>query len=130
MTDKTPEEVLDPDDLELPDERVAEIDDGRYVIDVADSASESSSPPTDSSTDSRTSLRELRQLADAYAVTAAVKTDRGVAETSIRSDDISETFESFVRWYAGRIDSSSSPEEVLAVLASASDLNVSVDIDP
>lgn len=141
MTDDTPEGVLTPDELELPDDHVTELDEGRYLVrsdgDARDDGA-SEAPPVDAANDRdpptagdrNVEPADLRlDCEEAYAIAAQVKTDRGTGQRTVRSNDVSEVFEEFVRWYAGRVAPDRSPEEVLAVLVQSSDLAVRTTVD-
>lgn len=57
-----------------------------------------------------------------YTVDVTAKTDHGVASHSIASNDVSETFEELVRWYASQVAPDEDPADVVDVLLAASDL--------
>lgn len=147
MTDDD-EGVLSPDDLELPDEHVAELDDERLVVYPDGEPSgrpEGASLPDpvagderdDGANDERDdgarggagqrSLRDAADVPEAYALAAAAKTERGLDERVVRSNDVGRTFELFLRWYAGRVAPDRDVEEVLRVLVAASDLDATVE---
>lgn len=58
-----------------------------------------------------------------YTVDVTAKTDSGVASHSVASNDVSETFEGLVRWYASQVAPDEDPAEVVDVLLAASDLD-------
>lgn len=58
-----------------------------------------------------------------YTVDVTAKTDSGVASHSIASNDVSETFEGLVRWYASQVAPDEDPAAVVDVLLAASDLD-------
>lgn len=74
--------------------------------------------------DAAAAVAALADTRQAYAVDLTVKTDNGIANRRIRSDDVREVFEGTLRWYAGQIAPDRPTEEVLDVLLSASDLDV------
>jgi len=128
--------VLSPDDLDVSDrEEVSELDDGRFV--VSTEAGRSPSPrrpsPTLDADDSPTppetpesapAEQSLSAIPERYATAIAAKTDSGVADEQFASNNIVDTFERTLRWYASRIDPEEPPEDVLRVLLAESDLDV------
>jgi hypothetical protein len=56
-----------------------------------------------------------------YTVDVTAKTDHGVASHAVASNDVSETFEELLRWYASRVAPDDDPAEVVEVLLAASD---------
>ncbi|MEE6211113.1 hypothetical protein U3A55_13265 [Salarchaeum sp. III] len=126
--------VLSPEDLDVEDrEEVQQIGDGRYV--VATNAGRSPDPrptgalpsePDDSPTPEETpsATAALSAVPEQYAAALAVKTDRGVADERFASNNVVDTFERTLRWYAQRIDASEPPEDVLRVLLAESDLDL------
>lgn len=168
MTDD--EGVLSPDDLELPDDDVTELDEDRMVVhpdsdgEGVPEASDRSLPDSTAgsdehegrepdergrheepavraereepdaqgvreerdSTDGTALLRDAADVSEAYALAVGAKTEAGLDEMTVRSNDVGRTFESFLRWYAGQVAPGRDPEEVLRVLVSASNLDAEV----
>lgn len=61
----------------------------------------------------------------AYEVSLVTRTtESGTARFDASSDDVSETFEAMLSWYARQLDPTAEPEAVIEVLLSASDLDV------
>lgn len=127
--------VLAPEDLDVTDrEEVSEIGDGRFVVstEAGRSPSPRSSPspsvdesPTPSETPASAPLGDsLSAVPQRYATVIAAKTDSGVADEQFASNNIVDTFERTLRWYASRIDPEEPPEDVLRVLLAESDLDV------
>ncbi|GAA0652290.1 DUF7500 family protein [Salarchaeum japonicum] len=126
--------VLSPEDLDVEGrEEVEEIGDGRYVVSTSEGRSpdprpaddlpgETDDSPTPAETPSAAAA--LSAVPEQYAAALAVKTDHGVADERFASNNVVDTFERALRWYAHRIDPSEPPEDVLRVLLAESDLDL------
>jgi hypothetical protein len=146
-----PDGVLSPSDLERVARQLRKLDDERVVVptDGDPTGTDDGSGSTANPRSDRSSERASQSWEDpgdtgappdgpegrgvpgtgpdpgaAYAVDVAVRTDRGRATESFRSNDVRVVFEEFLRWYAGRVDPERDPESVLEVLLAASDLDV------
>jgi hypothetical protein len=137
--------ALDPDELGPDDEHVHPLGDGRFLVST-DPPPESSPDPDGASagadaspegargadaaraTPDETSTRtELSDLPGAYALAIRARTEGTEESLRVASDDVSESFEALVRWYAGRVAPDVPPEEALAVLLADADLDVRLD---
>lgn len=79
--------------------------------------------PRDSGPGSRESA--LAGVDGQFAVAAALRTDAGVADYRFGSNNVAETFEALVRWYADRVGDGRTPtEEVVRILLAESDLEL------
>ncbi|GGM70426.1 hypothetical protein J2752_001822 [Halarchaeum rubridurum] len=125
---------LEPTDLDIAHrEGVRERGDGRYVVSTNGEAS-GTPPATDlpdgvardaeSGDDERDHAGALERSDDAYGIVLSAKTDAGVGTTVVTSNNIVETVEEALRWYAGQVDDSLPPEDVLELLLRQSDLDV------
>jgi methyl-accepting chemotaxis protein len=65
----------------------------------------------------------------AFGARLAVKTPAGVETRTVGSDDVSESFEAAMRWYAARLDPEAAPEEVLETLFAATDVDLGAATD-
>lgn len=122
MTDERPtdseEGVLSPSDLDIADDdRVAEIEDGRYVVATGDvspdlSAGREPEPVPAGGGDTR------------YGVDIEVSVDGEAARYHTGSDDVVDVFSDLLRWYATRIDDELDSERVLGILVAESELPI------
>lgn len=132
--------VIDPNELDITeDERVAELDDGRYVISATDEAPKVPSPeettarPTrepanrpavDGTAVSRWLAESFQDDGFTHGFDATVKVDGTVNRHRMVSNDVTATFETLVLWYARQVAGSTPPEEALGLLLAESDLPV------
>ncbi|MFC6904531.1 DUF7500 family protein [Halalkalicoccus tibetensis] len=122
MTDERPtdseEGVLSPSDLDIADDdRIAEIEDGRYVVATGDGPPDPSGrrepePAPTESGDAR------------YGIDLEVSVDGDDSRYRTRSNDIVDLFSELVRWYATQIDDDLDPERVLGILVAESELPI------
>lgn len=134
--------VLSPDELDITaDDRVAEIDDGRFVIAAGDDAPDvddvgtaddvahgPAEPGSGEPVDER-AVRDwlLDSLEDAdahYGFDVTVKVDDDVARQRLLSNDISVTFETLLTWYAQRVGRGTAVEVVLGILLNESNVPI------
>jgi hypothetical protein len=107
--------VLSPEDLEL--EETQKLDENRHVVPVDDEATaEDSSTRKGHDTEGYDTVNPKK----AYSVTATVRTPDGEDSFETASNDVTEFFEEFLRWYLGRIAPEEEPEEALEVLTGSS----------
>ncbi|MEF8841533.1 MAG: hypothetical protein V5A62_07880 [Haloarculaceae archaeon] len=136
---------MTPADLERVARQVRELDDERVLVPTGgtDTAPSSGADPDDDrhpepespprrdggdvavSADAPGGLTGASLEAEtAYAVDVTVRTDRGLAAESFRSNDVRVVFEDLLRWYAGRVEPERDPETVVGLLLAASDIDV------
>lgn len=148
MTDDTidserNQEFLDPTDLDLTDrDEVADLGDGRYL--VASDGSEPDVPADADAVDPRGSVptageqqldvdaatewvaESIRAADVEYGFDATVKVDGSVAHARSGSNDVVETFETLLSWYARQVDDDAPPAETLGILLAEADAEVTV----
>ncbi|MFB6139576.1 MAG: hypothetical protein ABEJ26_03975 [Halosimplex sp.] len=134
--------ILSPDELDITqDERVAEIDDGRYVVSPGDpigdlpAVEEEAKPTTEASapveeaTEPESDSPELSERAihefleaqfdeseSRYGFDVTATFDGRIEQRQMVSNDVVTIFESLVLWYAQQIDGKTPVEEVLGIL--------------
>jgi hypothetical protein len=126
----TPEGVLSPEDLELPDD-VAELEEGRYVVPTDENEGSAPSPTAsradadaDANADDQTEREPVEALSGAYAVAVTMRTPEGTDAIQLATDDVRDLFDELLVWYAERLAPGTDPEEALSVLLSESSLSV------
>lgn len=146
MSSDTPEDdeqgergVLSPDELEITDsDRVAELDDGRFVISpkdgppVLDYDEDSEFQFKSDSTDNELSedevyawLSQRASRADAvYGFNVTGKFDDQVFNQELYSNDVTATFENLMVWFAHNAGQNTSVEEVLGILLMESNVPI------
>ncbi|MFC7177023.1 DUF7500 family protein [Halosegnis marinus] len=131
-TDDPPEGVLSPDDLDSTDDRLRELDGDRYVVttdgddDDVDPTDTEPSPPPDA--DDGSMEQTLPAPDGAYGVVGRGRIDGDEVAVAVESNDVAETFESLVRWYAGAVAPDVPPEEAVAVLLDNADIAVDAEV--
>jgi hypothetical protein len=132
--------VLDPAELDISDDdRVAELDDDRYVISANDTAPKvpspeetqprrapelQSRPEVDGTAVSRWLAASFQDDGFTHGFDATVKVDGIVNRHRMVSNDVTATFETLVLWYARQVAGTTPPEEALGLLLANSDLPV------
>ncbi|MFC4542657.1 hypothetical protein ACFO5R_12070 [Halosolutus amylolyticus] len=139
--------VLTPDELQLDDDRVAELSENRYLVrsDGPTAADEGSAAGTAEPADAIDAggltqpgsasahaqeaphARDVQGLAAAtepHGVDITLKTDGEVAHHRATSNDVREVFVDLLTWYAGQLDDDMSPGDALRVMLAASDIEV------
>lgn len=124
---ESPDDVLSPTEVELDGEHVRQLEDGRYVI-----TTDNMGATQPDSREVRESIREeqessksataLTDLDGKYALVASMRTGMSENTFHIDTNDVSEAFESLLRWYARQVAGDRPPEEVIEVLLANSDL--------
>jgi hypothetical protein len=121
MTQESTDGVVSVEELGPDEDRVRPLGRNRYVVDT------DRSPPATDGGERPTDPRDGPVDADgAYAVEVRGRFGDDERRTRVATNDVSESFESLVRWYADAVAADAPPEEVLAVLLDNSDLDVDV----
>jgi len=135
------EAALQPEDLDWTrDERVATIDEGRFVVatdsdgtpsaDAGDADDDNESKPIDEVEQIRAegARERLAEHVDrvgadhGFSATAAIEDD--VVQHEAFSNDMTQVFEELLTWYARNVDPDTPPEDVLGILLLASGRSV------
>ena len=123
------EGILHPDELGVEDEEEVEtLDENRFLVstDDADGADSTIDDPADfdlpeaEEVDSSGPKAPLSAIKEHYGVDVAVKAEGTVDSTRIASNNVVETFEELLLWYARQVDESTPPEEVIEILLAES----------
>jgi hypothetical protein len=123
------EGILTPDELGVEDEEEVEtLDENRFLVSTgpADDGPGIDDPADfDVSDDDRRASSSpprppLTALEEQYAVDLAVKADDSVDSARIASNNVVETFEELLLWYATQVDDSTPPEDVIEILLAES----------
>jgi hypothetical protein len=130
MSDENTETALSPDQIELNENQVRPLDENRYVVDPDGTDNSHSVTGTgDSSVADRTNgdtTEEFAALDGAYALEIRAQSGTERDAFRVETNDVSEAFESLLRWYAGHVADDTPPEDVLAVLLANSTLEVDI----
>lgn len=155
MTDEGPDEseddVLEPEDLDVRnDDRVRQLDGNRFFVSTSDEGEvdapaddrlgtaargrpedpdrprDDPSAPVGRDAGGEQPLRDVLADVDGqYAIAAAARMDAGTAAYTAGTNNVAETFEAFLRWYAEQVGDGKTPdEEVLRILLAETDLDV------
>jgi hypothetical protein len=127
------EGILHPEELGVEDEeKVEPLDENRFLVSTeSDSIPASSDQAEDRDDASHSEAREvlgsggsttpLSAIDEHYGVDVDVKAEETVASTRIVSNNVVETFEELLLWYAHQVDDSTPPEEVIEILLAESE---------
>ncbi|MFT4891070.1 MAG: hypothetical protein ACI9YT_001992 [Halobacteriales archaeon] len=130
MSDDHTNNILSPDQLELDDEHIRPLNENRYVVSVDEKSSPSSvADDRDELISGCASVNMTKTLADlegAYAFEVHARFEGKSDSLCIETNDVSEAFDSVLRWYAGKVADDTPPEDVIAVLLANSDLNIDI----
>ena len=118
-SDETHEGVLSPEDLEL--EETKRIDNNRHVVPVGEDGKDVEAKSYGDGCDS-SGTRDSSETQKAYGMEATVRTPDGEATFETASNDVTEFFEDFLRWYLSQIANDEDPGESLRVLVESSSL--------
>jgi hypothetical protein len=131
--------ILTPEELAQTRRELRELDEGRAVVPTDADASpgtgerpdeQSTSPDDEPQSDvAQENGREAvtsHPTTQEFAIDVAATTNGTTAKATFASNDIRVVFADFLRWYAGEVDASRPPEEVLATLLAASELDLEV----
>lgn len=125
------EGVVRPDELDYTaSERVAELEEGRYVVATDNDESPSAGDDGDEDVEDRGNLarqQTARYLSEqdadyGFALTAAF--DGEISHHEHFSDDVATAFGELSSWYVDQIDTDASAQEALAILLLASETQV------
>jgi len=119
--DETPEGVLDPAELETPDE-VTELSDNRFVVAPDDSSDVRRANPTQNTPEDDTDDAPLPS--GAYAAAVTMRTPDGTRTTQVSTNDVRELFDELLLWYVEGMAPEADPEEALSVLVGESSLSL------
>jgi hypothetical protein len=127
------EGVIRPEELDYTaSERVAELDEGRYVVATDEEDSPSVDGDGDVEEDDERGQLARQQMARYvseqgadYGVALTAAFDGDVAQHEHFSDDVATAFGEFASWYVSQIDTETSPAEALGILLLASETPVS-----
>jgi hypothetical protein len=108
--------ILSPEDLEL--EETQKLDENRHVVPVDDEVTAEGDELRRTGHD--TEGNDTVNPEKAYSITATVRTPDEKESFETASNDVTEFFEEFLRWYLGRIAPEEEPEEALEVLTGSS----------
>jgi hypothetical protein len=130
------EGILHPEDLGVEDEeKVEPLDENRFLVST-ESDPIPESPDRDEDQDdvrhseaeevlgSGVSTTPLSAIDEYYGVDVDVKAEDTVASTRIVSNNVVETFEELLLWYAHQVDDSTPPKEVIEILLAESGFEV------
>jgi hypothetical protein len=132
------EGIVGPNELDFTNSsRVAELDDGRFVVATDDDGTPNVDGDGDVLTDEEERTLEergtfarqqtARYVSDrdadyGFALTAAF--EGSIEQRELFSDDVAAAFGDVARWYANQVDADADPAEVLGILLLASDTDV------
>lgn len=130
------EGIVGPNELDFTNSsRVAELDDGRFVVATDDDGTPNVDGDAPADEEDRTieergtfaSQQMARYVSDrdadyGFALTAAF--DGTIEQRELFSDDVAAAFGDVARWYANQVDADADPAEVLGILLLASDTDV------
>lgn len=120
--DPDDEGVLDPSELDIDGEDgVRSLGDGRYVVEPGDDTDASSQAGHAPEPDAAVPLSD-----GAFALTARARAEARTDALTHGGDDVAETFEALVRWYAALVAPEESPETAVATLLRHSSLSLDV----
>jgi hypothetical protein len=126
------EGILHPEDLGVEDEeKVEPLDENRFLVSTDSDSIPDSPDPNEGQDDVRLSGAEevlgsggstppLSAIDEHYGVDVDVKAEETVASTRIVSNNVVETFEELLLWYAHQVDDSTPPKEVIEILLAES----------
>lgn len=146
MTDDAPDGVFTPDELVPNDDRLRELDGGRYVVSLDDQdgvardrvtatestggrSSGSDGPPGagGEGTSAESGPREDATLPDGtYSLSVLAEFEGASHSLSTGSDNVAVTFETLLRWYVGAVAPGVPIEEALPILFSNTDFDLDV----
>ena len=124
------EGILHPEDLGVEDEEeVEELDENRFLVSTdadgtadttIDDPADFELPEEDERSESGAPKTPLSAIGEQYGVDVAVKAEGTVDSTRIASNNVVETFEELLLWYARQVDESTPPEDVIEILLAES----------
>jgi len=128
MSDNNTNDILVPEELDLDSEKVQQLNDNRYVISSNETTGPSSTTidKNNTITNNKNSYycRNLMDLEGEYALELHAKFEQESDSLCVETNDVSEAFESMLRWYAEKVADDTPPEKVIRVLISRSNLKI------
>lgn len=126
--------ILDPGSLDFTRrEGVSELGDGRFVVSTdgtpprpVRSGGDDADPPSRSADAARLIADSLRDSGVDYGVDVTATVDGSVSRARTGSDDVVETFERLLGWYARQVDDDTPAGETLGILLAEADAGVTV----
>jgi hypothetical protein len=107
------------------DEHVRSLGEDRYVVSLDD---REEAPPVadgEQAPESESDAgRRLEELDGAYAFELHARHETGTDSLRVETNDVTDAFESLLRWYAGTVAPDTPPEAVVGTLLANSDLDV------
>lgn len=130
MTDNAEDGVLSLDDLELDDDRVRPLDESRFVVTTEQDETE----PAKTTERKTTSHHEpqmdrLAGLYGAYALEVHARAEATEETLRLETNNVSEAFESLLRWYVERVAPDMKSEDAISMLLSNSTLGLNVSVE-
>lgn len=127
MSDEHTTQTAASEQQESSDEQVRALGEDRYVVSVDE---EGDPLPTDETPDRQPSApgsdpeERIADLEGAYALDLAARHGSEGGHLRHETNDVTEAFESLLRWYADRVAPDTPPETAVATLLANSDLDV------
>lgn len=126
MSDNDRNDILSPEQLERDDEHMHALEGNRYVV-TADEPSGRRSDldgrPDRSAHGGGGTAGELAELEGAYAFEVCARFGSDRDDISVETNDVSDAFETLLRWYVDNVAADTPPAEAVAVLLENSDLD-------
>lgn len=116
------EGILSPEDLDLED--IENLGENRHVVPVDQEHEEAVMDGDESETETETETKEVPELTNgtemAYGAAVTVQTPAGEASFRTASNDVTEFFDSFLRWYLSQVAPDEEAQDALEVLVESS----------
>jgi hypothetical protein len=108
------------------DEQVRPLGEDRYVVSLDDEADSPGADGIDSPSEGSNADagRRLEDLDGAYAFELHARHENGADSRRVETNDVTDAFESLLRWYAGTVAPDTPPETVVETLLANSDLDL------
>jgi hypothetical protein len=129
MSDDNRHDVLSPEQLELNDEHIQQLDENRYVVTFEERSAAAEGSHDSGDPDSRRASidlsQELGETEAAYAFEARGRFETDTDEICVETNDVSEALESLLYWYARNVADDAPPKKVITVLLANLELDLS-----